>query len=462
MGLKDCLVKARALFDSQYRPTPTNRHPQKRERMAMGSFTVRYLAHQHSPCLRDALLPWQENLALQRMLTAQPEALRKPRCGGIEALCFLEDERGALPPDYLAGGDTAGRLRVWDTRLRHDKANSEVRVWGAHGKPVFCLSNARTRGGAHGLVSGAEDGGIALWDVPSAEAVRRLEAHTSFVAALAASADQIICSSGLDGLFLWDQRERDPVFCFAAERYITDVHFLDDTSFLLLATVAKSSTVLLDLRMHPTHSSSVLGAPTRRGDTSSALDALPRDFSEIARLKYEAVPPRLCRSEVKSVFDPLRGVFCRKFAGLSHATSHSLPLPGGTLALTKSEREINVWDLRGEGRHTLVPDADLSTGAALLDLASPPVLLCGGRVVASLLSSSELAFWSLNPASLPLENHDHVHSPLITLGTGAALNSFTTIASSLHSPLLAFGSLTGEVRILAAGDASETLGVLEL
>lgn len=114
--------------------------------------------------------------------------------------------RGAERPSRIAVGDGSGRI----TLLSSDLQRMDHQAWVAHDGPVRALRGLR-RGR---LLSGGQDGSLALWSLPAArespeEAARVLGAHSGRIWTLCAipghdAADELVASAGEDAdIRLW-------------------------------------------------------------------------------------------------------------------------------------------------------------------------------------------------------------------------------------------------------------------
>ena len=131
-------------------------------------------------------------------------------CGGVTALCLLDDGR-------LASGFEDHTIRLWNTRTGAQTARLEGHLGEV--SALCVLSN-------FWLASGSSDETIRFWDLTTSTEIARLGGHSNKVNALSLVNDQRLVSGASDNTIrLWDIRTKreisrleidDPVLCLIA------------------------------------------------------------------------------------------------------------------------------------------------------------------------------------------------------------------------------------------------------
>jgi WD40 repeat protein len=143
----------------------------------------------------------------------------------VQSLAFSPDGRFLA----LGGGRNDPRIEIWD--LQQEK---RIRHWKTYQNRVLALTFSPD---GNTLVSSADGGAIEVWDVQEGELLHRFLEHTSNVLSLAISPDgRNLVSGGLDGIRLWDLRDRQLIRVLLNLQPIYSVAFRGDGQLIAAGT----------------------------------------------------------------------------------------------------------------------------------------------------------------------------------------------------------------------------------
>jgi WD40 repeat protein len=143
----------------------------------------------------------------------------------IQALAFSPDGRWIA----IGGGRNDPRIEIWDLQ-----AERRIRHWKTYQNRVLAL--AFTPDG-NTLVSSGDGGAIELWDVAEGRLLHRFLEHKSNVLSLAISPDgRNLVSGGLDGIRLWNLRDRQLIKVLLNLQPIYSVAFRGDGQLIAAGT----------------------------------------------------------------------------------------------------------------------------------------------------------------------------------------------------------------------------------
>ncbi|KAK9248311.1 WD40-repeat-containing domain protein [Lipomyces tetrasporus] len=149
--------------------------------------------------------------------------------GAVLDLAFSRDSRSL----YSASSDAT--LGVWD-------ADSGVRIRKHVGHEDIVNSIDRVRRGPELLLSGSDDGSIALWDPRTKHAVEYMETDFPVLAVAFGEGGNQLFSAGIDeDIKVWDLRQRNVVYTLPGHAdAVTSLNVSEDMQFLVSRSMDNS------------------------------------------------------------------------------------------------------------------------------------------------------------------------------------------------------------------------------
>jgi WD40 repeat protein len=182
--------------------------------------------------------------------------------GQVESRRFATDGTGlaavAVSPDgrRLLAGDMAGTVTLWDVergevihRLEGDPVNVNPNCI------AFSPDGKRALVGSGDAFGGTDARSLVLWDIETAQEIRRFEGHRSILRSVALSPDGRMALSGSqadfddyeDDLFLWDVATGEQIRRFDYDRDTTSIVFSADGKRALTGSAWLKNLTLWDV-----------------------------------------------------------------------------------------------------------------------------------------------------------------------------------------------------------------------
>lgn len=141
---------------------------------------------------------------------------------------------------FVCSGSLDADVRVWDLQSLDNEFDRRS-TWLLEGHDAL-VGHMQLRGTT--LMTGASDGRICLWDLESGELVRRFNAHTNSVSALAYD-DNHIVSAGDEAIKVWTLDGK--LVRSVVDDGVTGVWRLQSSGAKMIAAVQRSRTACLDI-----------------------------------------------------------------------------------------------------------------------------------------------------------------------------------------------------------------------